>query len=360
MDRLRRSFVVILVLVTGGVLIQACGESPPPKKESRPAARTDRVAPGPTPSEVPPADAPGTAAAPEEETHEAKVHKMIRTVEKGGAEARKEALINLATLKDPALIRLAVRPIRECLKHENSAVRANAALALLKLQGKEATAWIRPLLRDDSIDVRATVLNELGKLGKEYSDELMAGLEDPSPEIQEIVLDQLARQGHKPAAPLAVQLFKKTESPRLRAQVLDFLLRVKSDLGTGAVLDHLEDFDNATTLTLAVKYLGEYGKPAQVKKLVPFLNDRETGVRREVAGILAAHGIKTLDAVAGLIHLLEDDAQEVRKAACDALHKLTNQDFGFDPNEWSPEKVKGSIEKWQKWLQENTGKLPED
>ncbi|MBN2492789.1 MAG: HEAT repeat domain-containing protein [Planctomycetes bacterium] len=361
MGKPSQTMLLPVFLAAGLLLIGACGDAPPPKKETRPEARTDRAAPRPVPAELP-ADEE-LRGAPADDSPEGKVAKYIQALETGGVEARKEALVRLAALADTPLekaAQAALRPIRECLRHTAGAVRANAALALLKLEGTEAIPSIQPLLKDESEEVRLTVLNELGKLGSQFSSDLMAGLDDPSPDIQEIVLDQLARQGWKRADGSVVKLFERTDAPRVRAQALAFLLAVKSDLGVAAVLQVLEDLDDASTLTLAVRYLGQYGKPAQMKKLVPFLMDREVTVRREVVGIVAAREVKTLDSVAGLIRLLEDEAEEVRQAAHDALKKLTSQDFGFDPNEWDEEKVRPALEKWEKWLTENRAKLPEN
>jgi len=355
MGRLTKLLVFSLVTALALPLLPGCGGSEKPrKKESAPKLKTDRPTAGPS------ADRPEEEAKPngKEDSPEARLNKLIALLDSASATKRKGALNQLAAMKDKDLAKPALKPIRKCIQDANPQVRALAGLALLKLEGKEASYAIRPLLKDDSAEVRATVLNELGKLGKDFNDELMAGLDDKSPEIQEIVLDHLSRQNVKRADALAVKLFERTEVERLRAQVLAYLIRIKSDKGTAAVEKLMDDLDGVT-LTLAVRYLGEYGKEAQVAKLADYLQDRVVGVRKEAAKIMAARKIKTRDAIWGLIRLLRDNQTDVRAAAHEALKKLTNQDFKFDPKEMDEKKVEPALEKWEAWMGKNEKKFPE-
>lgn len=355
MGRLTKLLVFSLVLGLSLPLLSGCGGSEPPrKKESSPRLKTDRSEAAPSPARL------DEEAEPKEEGDPAvaRLNKLLALLDSASSTKRKSALNQLAAMKDKDLAKPALKPIRKCIQDENPQVRALAALALLKLEGKEASYSIRPLLKDDSLDVRATVLNELGKLGKDFNDELMAGLDDKSPEIQEIVLDHLSRQNVKRADALAVKLFERTEVERLRAQVLDYLIRIKSDKGTAAVEKLMDDLDGVT-LTLAVRYIGEYGKAAQVSKLVDYLHDRQVDVRKEAAKTMAARKIKTRDAIWGLIRLLRDNQTGVRVAAHEALKKLTNQDFKFDPKEMDEKKVEPALKKWEAWMSNNEKKFPE-
>jgi len=356
MGRLTRILVFSLIVAVALELLSGCGGAEQPrKKESAPRLKTDHAQAGPGEALPPEEVAPKEAV----DSPEAKLNKLMAMLESASATKRKAALNQLAGMDDKALAKRALKSIRKCVQDENAAVRALAGLALLKLEGKEASYAIRPLLKDDSEEVRVTVLNELGKLGKEFNDELMAGLDDKSPDIQEVVLEYLSRQKVSRADALAVKLFETTEVERLRAQVLDYLIKIKSDKGTAAVIKHIDDLDGVA-LKLAVRYIGEHGKVAQAKKLVDFLHDRQVGVRREAAMIMAARKIKTRDSIWGLIRLLRDDQTDVRTAAHAALKQLTNQDFKFDPKELDTKKVEPAIQKWEEWMGKNEEKFPEE
>jgi len=355
MDRLRTMLLPLLLAALMLGALSACGGSDrPTKKESRPrpnAAAAKRAA--------------DAAAAPDEDdatnepaSPEALVAEQIETLEMGRTSQKKAALVKLTAQKDRELAATAIPAIQECLSDDSADVRGLAGIAILKIKGSEGAHLIRPLLRDSKLEVRASVYNELGKLGKEYDDELMRGLEDKSSEIQEIALDFLSRQNNKRAAPRAIGLYERTESESLRAQILTYLLRINSDKGTSTVLLKLDDLEGPSALTLAVRYLGKYGDDVQARGLVRFLDDMEVPVRIEATRVVEARKIRTLDSIAALVNLLGDDSEPVRVAAHKALKKLTNQDFGFDPTEFDAKKSKPAVEKWEKWLESNGDKFP--
>lgn len=361
MDRLRTMLLPLLAAALVLAAVAACGGSDrPTKKESRPrpdasAAKRAAAARASAAEDEARDDAEDEPASPE-----AQVAQQIQTLETGRVSAKKAALVKLTALGDRELAATAVPAIRECLNDDNADVRGLAGIAILKIKGTEGAHMVRPLLRDSKLEVRASVYNELGKLGKDYDDELMNGLDDDSPEIQEIALDFLSRQKNKRAAQHAIALYQRTESESLRAQILTYLLRIESDKGVSTVLLTLDDLEGPSALTLAVRYLGKYGDNVQALKLVRFLDDLEVPVRIEATRVVEARKIRTLDSIAALVHLLGDNSGQVRAAAHQTLKKLTNQDFGFDPTEFDAEKVKPAIQKWEKWLEKNGEKFPKD
>jgi len=363
MGRLIVSCVITLMISCTFLGLPGCGDSSKPKKkESQPPKKAERPRPRPvTPvKRSSPKVKKPEEMKPEEMTPEARVAKYIEMLGSSRSSKRKTALNYLAILKDEKLAASAIKPIQKKLTDPKADVRALAGIALLKLKGKEGSHYIRPLLKDSSEEVRASVLDELGKLGKDFAHEMMNGLEDPSPAIQEIVLDHLSRLKYRQADGLAIQLFKRTEEERLRSQILAYLIQIKSKKGTAAVEKHIDDLENAIPLTLAVRYLGLYGNLNQAKKCTEFLNDREIGVRKEAAGVMAKRKIKTQDSISGLINLLRDDEFEVRRVALKSLKELTNQNFPFDPEEEDEKKLEATLKKWEEWLDRNASKFPEN
>jgi len=363
MGRLTSLLVLTFFTAVTLMVLSACGRSSKPKKkESKPPVKTERTRPKSGKTGMNGMAEPGQKTKPkkiEDLSPEARKAAYVGMLSSKKTSKRKQALNWLMTLKDENLDAPIIRAIRKRLTDKSPDVRGLAGIALLKLKGKEGSPLIRPLLKDTSEEVRASVLNELGKLGKEYTDELMNGLRDPSPDIQEIVLDHLSRQKSKRADGLAVQIYGNTDSERLRAQILSYLLKIKSPKGTATVAAHIEDLEYATALTLAVKYLGEFGNSLHAKQCINFLNDREIGVRKEAVRIMALRKIKTLDSISCLIHLLKDEEFEVRKAALKSLKALTNQAFDYDPMEEDEKKLEAAVQKWETWLEKNAKKLPE-
>ena len=363
MGRLTPLLVLTFFTAVTLMALSSCGRSSKPKKkESKPPVKTERVRPKPGKSGTTGMTEPGEAKKPkriEDLSPEAMVAAYVEMLSSKKTSKRKEALNRLMTLKDEDLDAPVFKAIRERLTDRSPDVRGLAGIALLKLKGKEGSPLIHPLLKDPSEEVRACVLDELGKLGKEFSDELMNGLKDPSPAIQEIVLDHLSRQKNRRADGLAVQIYGETENERLRAQILSYLIKIKSPKGAAAVAAHIEDLEYPTALTLAVRYLGEFGNSLQARQCIDFLNDREIGVRKEAVRIMALRKIKTLDSISCLIHLLKDEEFEVRKAALKSLKALTNQAFDFDPMEEDEKKLEAGLKKWETWLEKNAKKLPE-
>lgn len=294
----------------------------------------------------------------------AKLLATITAIENGDAPARTKAIRALLDARDqiaaakstPAESKLAA-VLSDAISDRHWEARSLACIALLELQGRDAAVFAGRLLKDEDENVRTMIANELGRLGKDYADELVEALDDESADLREVVLDHLTQMGAKNAAPRVVALLRKTDSERVQAQALAFLLKTGSPTGIGAVVDLIDDLSNPQAVSRAVAYVGKHGTDKQVKEdVVRFIPDDHILVRKAAVEAVVKRKCRTGDAIASLINLLGHEDQEVRTLGHEALGTLTGQKFGFDPAN-DAEANADSMKKWRVWLRENESKL---
>jgi hypothetical protein len=117
------------------------------------------------------------------------------------------------------------------------------------------------------------------------------------------------------------------------APIIDSLRKAGGATGQGAATAG-EDGANATSdpVEESLRMAGGLVTEAIVDLAIGRLANDKASVRERAARSLGAAGSQR--AVEPLIKLLEDDNEQVRTAAADALQKLTNQSFGTDVNPW--------------------------
>ena len=59
-----------------------------------------------------------------------------------------------------------------------------------------------------------------------------------------------------------------------------------------------------------------------------------------------------------LVHLMDDNNQQIREAAYAALKKNVSDTFAYQPSQ-APAERKASLERWKKWCQGKCGPAPE-
>jgi len=103
----------------------------------------------------------------------------------------------------------AIEPMRECLSHENSKVRASAALVLGQLRAKEALGDLLKVTKDSNRWVRLEAARAVLEVGAWDSvPMLLECLDDPDPQIRILGSEILERKtgqnlGYDPQAPPA-------------------------------------------------------------------------------------------------------------------------------------------------------------
>ena len=245
----------------------------------------------------------------------------------------------IGEIKDPGSIPI----LRRHLKHRDPEVRLTTLRTIGQIGGKDTAKVVRPFLDDSDSIVLLTVLDILGQLGDTRSMGRIAALaRSPERNVRSRALGALgtiARDNNMEdrLQDLLVSIMDRTRG-EVKADIVLSLANLKSeDLWeefTSLLRDDAPEVRAAAANTL-INMRDRRRGPAIVDQIgqerVPF-------VRVKLA--VAAERLNLRGAIEDLIGWLESDEIEVRRAAQDALKKLTRQRFGADVEKW--------LEWWEK------------
>ncbi len=177
------------------------------------------------------------------------------------------------------------------------------------------------VLRDPRSDfsARAAAADRLGRTdgGNEVIGALIGSLQDPFAQVRGAAAFALGRLGDlRGVGPLVSMLEDPSDEVRCRAAVALGLIGSVSVLRTTS---EAEDPEDRTIRWAAIQALGNLGPPA-VECLAKALRH---GPRRERARVVIALGeTRTVSAVGALAEVLDDEDEEVRVRAREALEKI--------------------------------------
>ncbi len=137
----------------------------------------------------------------------------------------------------------------------------------------------------------------------------------------------------------------KSESPIVRMAALRGLARYKDDESFD-ILEYSVKNDISDVRRQALNLLcWTYGARASAA-VMSLIHDVDNSVRKTAVHIAGSLKLKT--AISPLITCLSDPDQDVQKSANDALKKITEKDFGFNPRSTEKNR-KEAIEAWCFW-----------
>ena len=166
------------------------------------------------------------------------VPSLMKVLETGDAEDRVRSLSMLGRLADPKT----TEALLASLKDENYRVRGAAALALARLECKEAVPQILPLLKDANHTCRAWAAQALGNLKEPAGvPALVAALGDTHYSVRSMATDALATIG-APAAGALRELLK-SEDAVLRGRSIEALAGAAKTEAEADILKSLKDAD---------------------------------------------------------------------------------------------------------------------
>lgn len=273
-----------------------------------------------------------------------------------------------------------VQGLSKRLRDENKGIRRNAAFALGILDGKAALPALKAALQDPEPSVRGAAITSIGKIGTSADGvAVVPYLEDASPEVRNRTLSALGAVRAKEAAPALRQLYEANRRKEVGARALACLSRLGDPAqaplfrelsadpdperrrlaveGLGRLADSStvdwfkKDFQRERSEELRLSYafaltlLGDrvfldtivlalptrlYGKRARdyilemgpdiAKDLLPYLTDKDAGIRVALCDILAMLG--SAEAIPSLKPLLSDKDNEVVDRANLAIERL--------------------------------------
>ncbi len=219
--------------------------------------------------------------------------------------------------------------LRKALKDTSPFVRANAAAALGNFwrRAEEALDDLKPLMRDESRDVRIWAVQSVGAINaKAALPELMASLKDNEPKVRAAAAGALG--GLPPPHPEDVvdallDRAEKDTDPLVRVTAVNAIWGMLPGRETVPRLLKLLESNDTGVRTAAAGALGAIGDPSSFDALRErFRNDDDTGVRAGAAMALGLLGPEAEPIVPELVRALNDTEPSVRSAAANALSWL--------------------------------------
>jgi len=236
----------------------------------------------------------------------------------------------------------AVDGLTRALNDDNHKVKYAALSSLVKIGSTEAaTPTIAALL--DDLDSRLWKLITLD-IGMRLRNGLFAMIERDNTEVADLLTAALDRSDlSQLQRALIIRLIGRTGDPRLVETFIDMLMIGDETLqgAAGEALGYigdaravaplmvvLEDADSAVR-EIAINALARIGDTRAGTSILPLLESNDPWTRRAAAAALGQLGDRR--AVRKLMHMLRDDEdQEVRQAADEALSRLIPADADTD------------------------------
>ena len=205
------------------------------------------------------------------------------------------------------------------LRHENEAVRANAAYALARMNAVEQTGRIAPMLNHESAGVRASAALALAWIGaQDRAHRISPLLRDEDARVRQFAAYALDRWGA--GADLHRQLRKlRRKRHRDRWILVDQLARTGVVGYVNRVLARLSHKDAHVRLTAAQKVVA-MGVKEHAARVIPLLTDDDPSVQASAAYALGEMGAREF--ADRLLPLLESEDAAVRALGLFALGRM--------------------------------------
>jgi HEAT repeat protein len=266
------------------------------------------------------------------------ISKTIRDLQSKNAVVRTRAAEYLGNSASPDYplqhreqIRKAVPALMEALKDTDSSVRGAAASALGNIPGdmRVAVPALAGALQDKDRSVREAAALSLGRLGQspELAVPVLVGMLNRD-DNRESARDALIKLGPaaRPAVPALIDMLN-VEDPNLRSNAAQVLGAIGPDAQSAepVLTSVMRGTDDQTRLE-AADALGKIGRdqPEAVEVTTRILNAQEKDwfVRERAAAILGHAGPAAEASIPVLTNALNDENEDVRRAAARAISKI--------------------------------------
>ena len=214
---------------------------------------------------------------------------------------------------------LAIGPLVDALKDEDSRVRANAVDALANLKHGPAAALLLDCCEDKSARVRRQAAEALGVLrAAEAVPKLADLLGDADAYVRLAAVESLGDlQARDRVAEIKVLL--SDPERRVRGRAAEALGKLDARDAAGAIAALLGD-DDREIWGKVVRALGDLDARAAGTSIVKTLKDMDRQTRRDAAWAVGRLDVR--EAIPGLLDLLDDGDVEVQREAMAALGAL--------------------------------------
>lgn len=256
---------------------------------------------------------------------------------------RMSALKAVTSLKAAGIAEngLLLKPVAECLNHEDADLRCDTARTLGKLMDADAVEPLLNALQDPEADVRGEATQSLGLIGNRKAvDPLISAMLveetdmvieddddfdwDPQWDIQLHAVRALGRLRDPRAIEPLLKLLREEDIGDISETLLWAISQIPDEAAAKALIDLTNDKNDVLRRRVA-KVLGNVEHPDVVKVLMELLLDENSAVRINAARSLADK--KDPSALVPLALLLKDPDGEVKsevaKIICDMEHPQT-------------------------------------
>jgi NitT/TauT family transport system substrate-binding protein len=229
--------------------------------------------------------------------------------------ARQLALIALEDQVEPELL----APLLRAARDADATVRRLAIGMLEEIGDPKAVPAVVAGLADEDGGVREAAQSAIREFrGPEAAEQLFAAADHPSPAVRTWVIVGLRELKDGRAMPILLRALGDASADVRRAAVVT-LAYLRSDAGFAALVPRLEDED-AGVRRLAVAALGRSWSNERAPAVIARLTDDDWQVRAEAAAALGQGG--AVEAAGPLIQATRDSHWQVVKAAASALGAL--------------------------------------
>ncbi len=169
-------------------------------------------------------------------------------------------------------------------------VKAAIARQLGELGHPSAVAALAKLLESHHIIVRIEALKALSKIDSDASQQaIVSAFGDHNERVKTLAIEACGKNRIAKSAPKLIDFLSPAHLPRIRCAAADVLGELKDERAVKPLITLLKSDGHATRIS-AVEALGKIGGSEVKKTLKPYLQDSNSIVRREAAGILRRLG----------------------------------------------------------------------
>ncbi|MFQ5432534.1 MAG: HEAT repeat domain-containing protein, partial [Nitrospinota bacterium] len=268
---------------------------------------------------------------------------ILKALDSKSTITRMSALKAVTSLKAAGMAQngLILKPVVECLNHEDADLRCDTARTLGKLMDGNAVEPLLNALQDPEADVRAEATQALGLIGNRKAVDALIGAMladetdmiieddddfdwDPQWDIQLHAVRALGRLKDPKAIEPLLKLLREEDIGDISETLLWAISQIPDEAAAKALIDLASD-KNDVIRRRAVKVLGNVDHPDVARVLMELLLDENSAVRINAARSLADK--KEPSALVPLALLLKDPDGEVKsevaKIICEMGHPQT-------------------------------------
>ena len=224
----------------------------------------------------------------------------------------------------------------------------------LGARGKSLRKLVRGACQDEDPEIRMAALEVLAVVDSEGCKEtLIAGLSDEEDAVQIAAIKAWRKAKIQDVQPLIKRLADEFDPEKLTALAL-VVKEFAPAFQAPAIGKLMPEIPSLPAIRHLVEFIEKHKAVSQALVVAQFLDRDDRLLRLTSARTLGVLGLKAKPVFDALCGALEDEDEEVRRAAVSSLRSLSGKNFGYDPKASKATRV-ASAKKWQAWVAAHPG-----